>query len=79
MNYNMRKNVTVVSKMKAEGGIIPLSLIWEDGREFTIDKVIDVRKKASTKGGGMGIRYTVRIKGNERFLFLDEYVWFIEI
>ena len=75
----MRKNVTVIAKMKAEGGIEPLSLFWEDGREFTIDKITDVRRRASTKGGGMGIRYTIRIMGNERYLFLDEYSWFVEV
>ena len=28
---------------------------------------------ASTKGGGVGIRYEVKIKGQTRFLFLHEY------
>jgi len=65
--------------MKWTGDIEPLSILWEDGREFFIDRILDVRQKASTKGGGMGIRYTVRIKEQEKYLYLDEYVWFLEL
>ena len=75
----MRKDITVIAKMKSNGEVEPLSIIWEDGRTFSIDKILDKRKKASTKGGGMGLRYTVRIMGKERFLFLNEYTWFVEI
>ena len=75
----MVKYITVIAKMKPDNSIIPLSIIWEDGKEFFIDKVIDIRPKASTKGGGMGIRYTVRILNQEKFLFLDKYTWFIDV
>lgn len=75
----MRKNVTVVAEMRNSGKIIPLYILWEDGRRFEIDKVLDVRLRASTKGGGMGLRYFVRIGQNERFLFLDGIIWFVEV
>ncbi len=75
----MRKNVTVVAEMRNSGKIIPLYILWEDGRRFEIDKVLDVRLRASTKGGGMGLRYLVRIGQNERFLFLDGIIWFVEV
>lgn len=65
--------------MDEYGKITPLQIIWSDGRTFEIDKVIDIRKKASTKGGGKGLRYTCKICGQERFLWLDEYFWFVEI
>lgn len=65
--------------MKNDGKIIPKNIFWEDGRVFEIDRVIDVRPCASTKGGGMGIRYTCRILGKEKYLFLDKYLWFVEI
>ena len=75
----LRKNVTVLVRMLDNGNIVPLELVLEDGRRFTIERVIDKRKTASTKGGGVGIRYTVRINNQERYLFLDEYTWFVEI
>ena len=65
--------------MLENGNIVPLEIIWGDGRVFFIDKILDKRKTSSTKGGGAGIRYTVRIQGKERFLFLDEYIWFVEL
>lgn len=75
----MRKNITVIAKMHSSGKIIPLSILWSDDLTFDIDKILDIRKKASTKGGGKGLRYTCRIKGQERFLWLDENIWFVEI
>lgn len=75
----MRKNICVIAKMRENGIVIPLSIVWDDGQIFEIDKVLDARKKASTKGGGKGLRYTCRIKNQERFLWLDEYFWFIEV
>jgi len=70
--------LNVIARMTKIGEVIPLKLEWEDGRVFAIDKVLDVRKRASTKGGGMGLRYTVRILENQRYLYLADYKWFIE-
>ena len=38
------------------GQMIPRAVQWEDGRVFTIDKVLDVRTAASLKAGGQGVR-----------------------
>lgn len=75
----MRKNITVIAKMDEKALVIPLKIIWEDGRIFEIDKILDIRKKASTKGGGKGLRYTIKIQNQEKYIWLDEYYWFIEI
>ena len=56
----------------------PLSLLWEDGTVYEIDRVLDVRRAASLKAGGMGIRYTVRINGKQSYLFYEEPRWFVE-
>ena len=37
--------------------IRPVSIGWEDGRIFEIDRIPDIRKAASLKAGGPGIRY----------------------
>ncbi len=65
--------------MKKEGSVLPEKIIWDDGREFIVDRVLDIRPAASTKGGGMGLRYLCRINSKERYLFLDDYIWFVEI
>ena len=75
----MRKDIDIIAKMSINGVITPLVLIWDNGIKYQIEKVLDIRKKASLKGGGMGIRYTCQIKNQERYIWLDGYIWFVEI
>ena len=58
--------------------IIPTIIKWEDGRKFAVDRILDVRPTASLKVGGSGIRYTIRVRGKETFLFREQYRWFVE-
>ena len=74
----MKKEITVKATMLSTGSVVPNAIVWDDGRIFEIDKVLDKRRAASLKGGGTGIRYTVQIDGKEKFLFLDDYTWFVE-
>ena len=72
--------IEVVAKHDKAGNTRPLSLIWEDGRNFPVDRVVDIRQAASLKAGLQGIRYTCRIAGKEVYLFCDdEGKWFIDI
>ena len=73
-----RAYVKVVVEYSPEGKIKPLMVEWEDGRRFEVDRLLDVRRAASTKVGGQGMRYTVRILGRETYLFEDEGRWFVE-
>lgn len=70
--------VEVTAKFDTEGRIIPLSLLWEDGTVYEINRVLDVRRAASLKAGGMGIRYTVSIDGRQSYLYFEEPKWFVE-
>ena len=72
--------VEVVARFDTAGGLTPLWMGWEDGRRFGIDRVLDVRRAASLKAGGVGIRYTVRISGKERYLWFEDManIWFVE-
>ena len=50
-----------------------------NGRSYQIDRVLDIRRAASLKAGGVGRRYTCRICGKERYLWLeDDGKWFVE-
>ena len=60
------------------GHLYPRAIHWKDGRRFEIDRVLDIRKAASLKAGGAGIRYTCRIGGHPKYLFLEENKWFVE-
>ena len=75
----MRKDITIIATMQPNGTVIPNVLIWENGQKYFIDRVLDIRKKASTKGGGLGLRYTCRFGNHERYLWLDGYIWFVEV
>ena len=70
--------VKVLAEHDTNGICKPLSLIWEDGRVYEIDRIVDVRQAASLKVGGMGKRYTCRISGKETYLFNEEGRWFVE-
>lgn len=73
-----RAYVKVVVEFSPEGKAVPLCVEWEDGRRFDVDRLLDVRRAASTKAGGTGMRYTVRILGRETYLFEDQGRWFVE-
>lgn len=75
----MIKYVSVIAKFNELGDVTPLSLFWENGKEFIIDRVVSKKNLASTKGGGVGIRFEIKIKNQTRFLFLHEYKWFVEL
>ncbi|MBR0599437.1 hypothetical protein [Sinanaerobacter chloroacetimidivorans] len=70
--------VEVNAHFNIDGIMVPRSIVWEDGRTFLIDKVIDVRRAASLKAGGQGIRYTCMIAGKERYLYYENPGWFVE-
>lgn len=71
-------HIQVVAQHDIEGSIRPLSLIWEDGRQWPVDTILDVRIAASLKAGGQGMKYTCKIAGKQVYLFCDEGKWFIE-
>ncbi len=70
--------VDVVAEFDTEGRITPLEIVWEDGRRFPIDAVIEQRRAASLKVGGQGMRYLVRVKGRTTFLYHEQPAWFVE-
>lgn len=70
--------VEVTAKHGVDGAVRPINLKWVDGKVFEIDRLIDVRRAASLRGGGLGIRYTCKIMGKQVYLFDDEGKWFIE-
>ena len=70
--------VKVNADFSPDGEVRPRSIIWSDGSVFEITAVMMRVRAASTKVGGCGLRYTVRIEGKERYLFRDEDRWFVE-
>lgn len=71
--------VSVLAEFSPEGVLLPRRIGWADGRAYPVERVLDVRPAASTRAGGIGIRYTCRIAGKTVFLFLEnDKRWFME-
>lgn len=79
--------VTVEVSFDADGVMHPRSLLWEDGHIYEIDRVLEIRRAAALKAGGMGDRYTIRVNGRQSYLFFERSVvscgssvgrWFVE-
>ncbi len=83
---DIRTYVEVVTEFDADGTMIPLSLTWENGTVYEIDKVLDVRKSAAKKAGSGGDRYTIKTHGQTTYLFFERMIpandvigrWFVE-
>ena len=86
-----QRNPTVYVAVKADfnedGIMLPREITWEDGTKYAIDRVLDIRQAAAMKAGGQGDRYTVRINGNQSYLFFERSTnqtvtnlgrWFVE-
>ena len=70
--------VDVDVHFNSDGKITPKSITWEDETVYKIDRVTDVRRAASTKAGGIGIRYAVIVNGQQSYLFFEDPRWFVE-
>ncbi len=77
-NRRIRHYVQVVVSMDVDGRMLPRAVVWDDGRSFAVDEVLDVRRAASTKAGGCGERYLVRIGSRTTSLFCEGRRWFVE-
>lgn len=79
--------VAVKADFNEDGVMIPREITWEDGTRYEIDRILDIRQAAAMKAGGQGDRYTVRIKGQQSYLFFERSTsqtgnnigrWFVE-
>ena len=72
------KNIECYVKLKKHGQMIPVNIEWENGRVYTVDRILDIRKAASLKAGGCGVRYLCKIMGMQTYIFFEEDKWFVE-
>ena len=71
--------VDVNATFTKDGRLLPKSFIWTDGHVYEIQRVTDVRRAASLKAGGAGMRYTCIVDGRESHLcYEDNNMWFME-
>jgi hypothetical protein len=75
----MKEYIPVLAHFDTEGQITPVAFWWKE-KEYSVDRIFNVQRRASIIGGGIGIRYTCRILSKERYLYFDDYEsrWFVE-
>ena len=72
-----KRYVDVVALIDKQGNLTPLILRWDNGVQYPIDRILEVRKAVSEVGGS-GILYRCRIQNHQRKLFYENNRWFIE-
>ena len=55
MDNSSKVYVGVNARFEPDGKLTPLSVAWEDGSEYEIDRALNVCRAASLKAGGVGI------------------------
>ena len=55
MNTN-KVYVDVTAVFSKEGQLKPVSVKWQDGHIYEIQRITDIRRAASLKAGGAGMR-----------------------
>ena len=79
--------VPVRADFAEDGTLLPRVIVWEDGKKYQIEKILDIRQAAAMKAGGQGDRYTVWIRGQQSYLFFERSTnltgnvigrWFVE-
>ena len=68
---NLKVYVQVKVDFREDGIMLPRKITWEDGREYEIDRVTDIRQAAAMRAGGQGDRYTIFVQGKQSYLFFE--------
>lgn len=74
--------IPTTSKLLAAYKVIPLRISNQYEETIMVDRIIDIRREASTKVGGLGDRYTcLATRGDVQkqiYIYKDEDEWFLE-
>lgn len=68
---NAKVYVPVSVAFRDDGLMLPRALVWEDGHQYKIDRVLDIRPAYAAKAGGQGDRYTIMVDGKQSYLFFE--------
>lgn len=86
MVKRMKTYVHVMVEFDEDGTMLPRSILWEDGRTYGMDRVVNICQSASDVGGN-GDRYTIEVSGVQSYLFFERLLtqrgyrigrWFVE-
>lgn len=70
--------VDVCVMFDCNGNMTPISVTWENGKVYPINKVIDVRRCVGKQMSKVPMRYTVSIGNSKTELYYEDPAWFVE-
>ena len=78
MEKREKRYVPVVVRFETTGKLRPLVVEFDEEHQYVVDKVLDVRRAACQRVGGVGDRYVCVIHGQETNLWMEKGRWFVE-
>lgn len=72
-----KRYIPVIVRFDTEGKMRPVLIEFDEEHKYPVDKVLDVRRAACQSVGGVGDRYSVRIQGQETYLWFEKGRWFV--
>lgn len=71
--------VDVLVRHSTSGKQKPVAILYEDGQTYEIEKITACFvAKVSKIGDEMALRYTIRVRGQETYLFEKEGIFFVQ-
>jgi len=67
--------VQVDSRLSEPQQILPVAIAWPDGRIWNVDRVTHCC--VSCDGEFQGVRYTVLIGNQEKYLYREGHQWYV--
>lgn len=71
MREARKQYVEVVVRFREDGRMLPRVIVWDDGRSFPVDRVLDISPAPALRAGGQGDQYTIRVGGKICYLFFE--------
>jgi hypothetical protein len=74
-----KQYVEVLATHHIDGTVRPRTIILADGPMYEIDEVKSVNRAKTQRTGEVALRYTIKIKNQETYLYDDSGRWFVEM
>ncbi len=71
-----KKYVAVNAEVDTDGIIRPLQILWDDGRQWKVAKVLHTCTAAHNEFAG--IRYTIKIGRAVKYLYREGQRWYVD-
>ena len=73
----MKKYIRIDAIFERDGTMLPVRIIWDNGAEYPISEVIDVRYFKPDLNEATGLKHTCLILGKHREIYFDSMRWYV--